>query len=232
MTAQTPNQTPNQVPNQVPKPGPGFDEILAFHGVELDGGDIPSLQGFLEYLYAVNESMNLTRIAPEDAWSRHIADSLSLLPAIASEDAKTVIDVGSGGGLPAIPLAICLPGVHFHLIESTAKKAAFLEAVAVHTGLANVTVHAERAEKLGEKPKGLLRGCGDVVTSRAVGRLKALAGWCMPLLKPGGLMLSIKGEQAQAEVDEADGTLRRIRLDVVDVRRGPTGTVVAIRKRG
>ncbi len=217
---------------QIPAPGPDFNEILAFHGVELDGGDIPSLQGFLRYLYEVNESMNLTRVAPADAWARHIADSLSLLPAIANEEAKSVIDVGSGGGLPAIPLAICLPGVQFHLVESTAKKAAFLEAVAVHAGLGNVIVHTERAERLGEKPNGLLRGRGDVVTSRAVGRLKALSEWCKPLLRPGGLMLSIKGEQAQAEVDEAGGTLRRIRMDVVDVRRGPTGTVVAIRKRG
>lgn len=216
--------------SRVPEPGDPFTRALAAIGVELDEGDGPGLARFLELLYEANERMNLTRIPPAEAWVKHVADSLSLLPVITGAGAKVIADVGSGGGVPALPLALCHRGPRWHLIESTEKKARFLGAAVEQLGLAGeVSVHPLRAEALGG-PGGMLRGKVDLVTSRAVGRLASLVGWCCPLLRPGGIMAAIKGEQARAEVEEAAAALRAHRAAVVDLRRGPTGTVVVIEK--
>lgn len=101
--------------------------MLKSQSIELDHGDEDKLATFLSHLLLVNQQFNLTAIKdPAEAWVKHIADSLSLLPFLAALDAKNVADIGSGGGLPGIPLAIAMPNVSFTLIESTGKKARFL----------------------------------------------------------------------------------------------------------
>lgn len=214
---------------RIPPPPPEFTTTLSELQVEFEADDVSRLAAFLELLYDANERMNLTRIPPEEAWVKHVADSLSLLPLIASAEAQVVVDVGSGGGVPAFPLALCHAGPEWHLIESTEKKARFLRETAQALGLDPITVHAARAEAAGGAG-GPLRSRADIVTSRAVGRLAVLAGWCLPLVRPGGLLLAIKGAQAETEVGEAAATLRAHRATVIDLRRGPTGTVVVIEK--
>ncbi|MDA1008505.1 MAG: 16S rRNA (guanine(527)-N(7))-methyltransferase RsmG [Planctomycetota bacterium] len=214
----------------IQKPSESFLASLTIYGIELESGDLVKLGEYLRLLYAANESMNLTSVPLDQAWDRHIADSLSLMPFVASADAKRIVDVGSGGGLPALPLAICLPDCQFDLVESTGKKAKFLEETATALGLLNVKVHNARAEAVGASRGGDLRGCADIVTSRAVGRLKLLLEICIPLVKVGGLMLTIKGEQVDVEVTESEGVLRALGSTIVNTQRGPTGTVVAVRK--
>ncbi len=127
----------------------------------------------------MNERVNLTAITdPAEAWTRHILDALTLVPLMADlAEGSAVLDVGSGGGVPGIPMAIARPDLAFTLVEATQKKAAFLTAVSAALGLTNVTVLAERAEVLGPT----MRARFDVVTARAVGRLVALVPTHHPL---------------------------------------------------
>ncbi|MCH2147225.1 MAG: 16S rRNA (guanine(527)-N(7))-methyltransferase RsmG, partial [Phycisphaerales bacterium] len=107
-----------------------FIEEVASLGIEFDAGDVDALASYLHLLYEKNQVMNLTAVKSiEDAWERHLYDSLTLLPILSELQCEHVIDVGSGGGLPGIPLAITLPEMTFVLVETTKKKALFLHEV-------------------------------------------------------------------------------------------------------
>ena len=197
-------------------------------GIALEPAEIERLSRFLGCLFATNERINLTRIERESAWSRHVIDSLALLAPLAGlEEVRDAIDVGSGGGLPAIPLAIACPDIRWTLLESTGKKARFLEAVAAHLGLANVTVVAERAE---QAARGGMRERFDVATSRAVGALGPLAILSVPFLRIGGVMLAIKGAKAPEEVADAKQDLYALHAHVVGEIATGSNTIVAIEK--
>ncbi|MEY3143617.1 MAG: putative glucose-inhibited division protein [Planctomycetota bacterium] len=198
-------------------------------GVELSATEESLLARYLGMLFATNERFNLTRIDKESAWSRHVVDSLTLLGPLASmETVESAIDIGSGGGLPAIPLAIARPDIGFTLLEATGKKARFLEAVAARLGLTNIAVVQTRAEAAA---RGALREKFDVATSRAVGALDGLALISIPFLRIGGLMLAIKGERAPDEIGAAKQTLYELHSAVVGEIRTETNTIVAIEKQ-
>jgi 16S rRNA (guanine527-N7)-methyltransferase len=136
-------------------------------------------------------------------WSRHLLNSAvvsELIPADAS-----VADVGSGAGLPGIPLAIARPDVSVTLIEPLLRRATFLEEAAAELGLTNVRVIRARSEDL-HRSDDLAPGF-DVVTSRAVASLAQLIDWCMPLVAPTGAVVALKGETAAQEVMDAQRTL-------------------------
>ena len=203
---------------------------LAAQGIELDAGEPERLRGYLRALLEANERFNLTAVTDAaEAWVRHVQDSLSLVPFLASAGAKAVIDVGSGGGLPGMPLAIAMPDVSFTLLEATGKKAAFLEETARALGCANVRVVNDRAEAAGQDHHAH-RATYDVAVSRAVGRLNVLAELTVPFVREGGTVLCIKGAQAPEEVAEAKQALYRLHAQVADLVRTPTGTVVVIEK--
>lgn len=125
---------------------------------------------------------------------RHIEDSLQLLPLI-PEGIDGAIDLGSGGGLPGIVLALA-SGIHFDLVESDIRKAAFLREAATVTG-APVTVHATRIEHLDIQPRRL-------ITARALAALPKLLPLAYPLLAPGGACLFPKGETVETELSDAE----------------------------
>src|SRR5690606_31444047 len=116
-------------------------------------------------------------------------------------------DIGSGGGVPGIPVAIARPDAQVMLIESTKKKAAFLRECARELGLANVTVRDERAEEVGHSE---LRETFDVVTARAVGELVWLVEWGLPLVRKGGSMLAMKGQRVNEELPAAYKAIRAL----------------------
>src|SRR5690554_1207516 len=114
----------------------------------LDSARIEQLDGYINLLLTANERMNLTRITDRSAAEvQHVGDALTLLPFLPVESHR-LADVGSGGGVPGIVLAIVRPDSQVVLIESTKKKAAFLRDCAADLGLANVTVHDQRAEEV------------------------------------------------------------------------------------
>ena len=130
------------------KPTESFLAAAADAGIAFESGELDQLGQYLALLVEANETTNLTRIVdPDDAWPRHILDALQLLALLGElpPEAK-VLDVGSGGGIPAIPLAIVRPDLQFTLLEATGKKAEFLSSTTHALGLGNVNVVQNRAE--------------------------------------------------------------------------------------
>jgi 16S rRNA (guanine527-N7)-methyltransferase len=205
----------------------GFEARLDAVGGRISSTQLETVGAYLALLLAMNEQVNLTAIvSPHEAWERHALDALTLLPALSHlPPASRVADVGSGGGVPGLVLAIARPDLAFVLVESIAKKAAFLEDAARALGLANVWVRAERAEAVSRSRE---RRSFDVVTARAVARLDALVRTTAPLANAGGRLAFIKGQRADEELDEAKSTLARLALAHRSTTSTPTGKVVVI----
>ena len=223
-------RAPLVLPSSVPLTTPdGFGARLEAVGASVSPSMLAQLGDYLARLLAMNEQMNLTAIkGAESAWERHVRDALTLLPLIADQPAGSLlVDIGSGGGIPGIPLAIARPDLRVSLVEATQKKCAFLVAVSAAIGLTNVTVHAERAEDLG---KSKLRGAFDVVTARAVARLAALAPLVLPFARPGGLVLLIKGQRADEELAEATSVIEKQHATHEGTLATPTGRIVKLRR--
>ena len=164
------------------------------------------LSRYLDLLFAANQTMNLTRIVDRpSAEVQHVGDALTVLRYLPPGEVR-VADIGSGGGVPGIPLAIARPDARFVLLESTRKKAAFLQRTAAKLGLDNVRVLDARAEDAGRDPK--LRESFDAAVARAVGTMDWLAEWCLPLLKKGGVMLAMKGPKAAEELPVAEHVIK------------------------
>ncbi|WP_288832409.1 16S rRNA (guanine(527)-N(7))-methyltransferase RsmG [uncultured Corynebacterium sp.] len=161
-------------------------------------------------------------------WSRHLLNCAVVSEALGPD--LRVADVGSGAGLPGIPLAIARPDLHVTLIEPLLKRSTYLAEVKEELGLDNVTVVRGRAE---EQKKSLF----DVVTSRAVAPLGKLAGWSLPLVKVGGAMVAMKGasvgeelERDRAAITRAGGGEAEIVTVGADVLEQPT-TLIRIPRR-
>lgn len=179
-------------------------DIAAQANVALDQVKIDRLNAYLDRLLAINEQMNLTRIENrEQAELLHIADSLTILRHIPTT-ALRIADIGSGGGLPGIPLAIARPDLKIILIDATLKKAAFLEHTAAELKLENVQVIAQRSEQL-RGPQW------DVVTARALASMDKLIGLCLPLVRPGGTLLAMKGPKGREELLTCSSIIKRYR---------------------
>jgi 16S rRNA (guanine527-N7)-methyltransferase len=180
---------------------------LARLGIALPDEALPTLAKYLALLLGANEQFNLTAIRePEAAWRRHVIDSLTILPGLDQLPAgASVIDVGSGGGLPGIPLAVARPDLTVTLLESTGKKATFLRRCVAETPLPNVKVVQERAEIAGQDRAH--RQAYSAVVCRAIGPMREVLEYTLPLAKLGGVVLAMKGPKAEAELDEAADAL-------------------------
>lgn len=214
-----------------PPPPETFIEQAAALGIVFEAGDVERLGRFLSLLLEANRRFNLTAITDlQEAWPRHVLNSLGLVPYLAQTVAERVIDVGSGGGLPGLPLAIAMPQVAFCLLEATGKKARFLEETARALGLTNVSVVNDRAETVGQD-RAHHREHYDAVVARAVGGLAVLLELTVPLARVGGHVLAIKGKRAECEIAEAKQALHLLHAQIVAADRTPTGTVIVIQKR-
>lgn len=191
------------------------------------GTDIPPLSPELREKLALyagllarwNQTIRL--VSTQDIatiWTRHIEDSLQLAPYL-PKGLPGAIDLGSGGGLPGIVLALA-SGVPFDLVESDGRKAAFLREAAQATG-APVTVHAQRIEAVSLPPRPL-------VTARALAPLPKLLALAAPLLAPGGLCLFPKGQSHDAEIDEARQSWT-MTIDIIPSRTAPEARLLVIR---
>jgi 16S rRNA (guanine527-N7)-methyltransferase len=215
-----------------------FCEALDELGINIADHDIERCAAYLAILLETNKRFNLTSIRdPDEAWTRHILDSLTLLPLLEtypwpladSESGPELADVGSGGGLPGIPLAIGLPSVHFTLIESTGKKATFLNQCVEELGLVNVRVVNDRAESLA-KVGGPGRERFDGVVARAVGPMNVLLEFTIPFLKPMGVAFFIKGQKAETELEQASNACKVLRCAHLETIPTPTGRIVIVEK--
>lgn len=168
-------------------------------------------QRFVAMLLAANGRVNLTRVTEPDAVARlHLLDSLAALPLLDSWGPAMAIDLGSGGGLPAIPLALARPEMAWALVDSVGKKAAALRAFVAALGVRNVTVIADRAETLGRDPRHRERY--GVVTARACAALPVLVELALPFLSIGGPLLAWKGPLGEADEEVRRGRVAAGRL--------------------
>ena len=151
-------------------------------------------------MITVNESMNLTAITDsEDIILKHIADSATVIKYI--PQSARLLDVGTGGGFPALPIAIIRPDVSVYALDSTAKKLKYIDETANILSLSNIKTVNGRAEELGKSVN--YRERFDVVTARAVSDLNVLSELCLPFVKIGGVFISMKGSSAHEEMATA-----------------------------
>ena len=161
--------------------------------LNLDENQIIQLMLYLDLLIKWNGVYNLTSVRnTTDMVKQHLLDSLAA--AFAFNEAKNVLDVGAGGGLPGIVLAIVYPKTKFALIDTVSKKTAFLKQVKAELVLTNVSVYTGRVEQL--EPAELF----DVITSRAFSELANFVNWAGHLLKQGGQMIALKGQLPEGEI--------------------------------
>lgn len=176
-------------------------------GIELDPHRITQFERYLELLEAGNDRMNLTAVPPEQYVTRHLLDSLAAAPYLAANHQR-LVDVGTGAGLPGIPLAILYPNRSFLLLDSLKKRIGFLDEVISEIGLTNAATRHIRAEDAGHAPD--LRQQFDAALSRAVAALPILAELCVPLISIGGSFIALKGDavaEESAAANEAFKTL-------------------------
>ena len=161
--------------------------------MKLDIGE-PQQQKLLAYLALLqkwNKTYNLTALRDEAKMvSHHLLDSLTLLPYI--RNAQTLADIGSGGGMPGIPAAICRPDLQITLVDANTKKTAFLQQAAIELGLDNVSVFAGRVENLHQT--------ADIVTSRAFAELADFVSLTRHLLHENSIWAAMKGAYPQDEL--------------------------------
>lgn len=176
-------------------------EGAAALGLPLTGAQLAQFQAYHEMLADWNTRVNLTAITdPVGVQTRHFLDALAVaaaLPVPPSGDAR-LIDLGTGAGLPGLPLKILWPSIGLTLVDSVGKKTAFLRAVVEALGLGGVVVLTARAETLGHDPAH--RAAYDVVTARGVAALPVLAEYGLPLCRVGGVMLAPKKGNLAAEL--------------------------------
>ena len=214
---------PTRVQDTPPLPEAYHDALrrgLADVGIELRPDALGAIDGHVRLLLAWTTAINLTAIRePADVALGHVVDSLSALPLLRDRAPRHLLDLGSGGGFPGLPLAAALRAVDVTLLEPVGKKARFLETVAEATGLADrVTVAALRAEQVAHDPAR--RGGWDIVTARAVGSAADLVELGFPLLAPGGALVAWKRGDLSAELDGAARAVDALgggTLDVLDV---------------
>jgi len=167
------------------------------------GTRLPLVEAYADLLSTVGVTRGL--LGPREAnrlWDRHLLNSVAAAGAFPSTG--LVVDIGSGAGLPGIPLAILRPELTVRLVEPLLRRATFLTEVVDELGLSNVEVVRSRAEDLHGS------WTAPTVTARAVAPLGRLAGWCLPLVAPGGSLLALKGDRADDELAAAASSLRRL----------------------
>jgi len=171
-------------------------------GLNLSSGNIADLEFFLQEMGRWNQVHNLTAIEGEKNSVRlHLIDSIMVLPVMRrflDLPNPKIADLGSGGGLPAIPIAILQPEWHLSLIEAVRKKTAFLQHVRGKLGLKNIQVLSERVEEVAKSQQGQF----DAVISRAFTNLAHFLELSLPLLRPNGLVFAMKAKRADEELQD------------------------------
>ena len=163
-------------------------------GVALSDAAVDKLLAYQALMIKWNRTYNLTAIRdPEEMLVHHLLDSLVVAPLL-PHGPLTLADVGSGGGLPGIPLAIARPEIQVTLIETSSKKSAFQQQVKIELGLSNVSIYSGRVEDYKDK------GSFDAVISRAFAELRDFVTWSGDLAKPQGRLYAMKGIYPEAEV--------------------------------
>ena len=205
-------------------------DLQRYEGI-INGELKERFEAFKNMLLCYNNKFNLTAITDEkDIYIKHFLDCVS--GDMFFKECVSVVEIGSGGGFPSIPLKLLRDDLKFTLVESTGKKCEYLKDVVDKLKLSCVQVVNARAEELGKDKK--YREKFDVCTARAVARLNTLAEYCLPFVKVGGRFVAYKGNCAE-EIDEAKKAFEILggELEQIEKYQLPNGenrTLVVVRK--
>ena len=178
-------------------------------GLQLDSQQQAKINAYLDGLVKWNQAYNLTAIRdPGEMVVKHLLDSLAIYPAVLGSN---ILDVGTGPGLPGIPLSICFPQRHFTLLDSNGKKTRFMLQMKHELQLDNVTVINDRIESLTESEQF------DCVTCRAFSSLQEFVAHCLHLIRPDGELVAMKGKVPDDEIAALDHSSVQIEIEKITV---------------
>ena len=182
--------------------------------MDLSDAKISQFMTYMEMLIETNKSLNLTAITePEEVITKHFLDSLTAEKFI--PQGASLIDVGCGAGFPGLPLKIARDDISLTLLDSLAKRLAFIEDVLKTADVKNTKcVHARAEDGARDKAR---REKYDVAVSRAVANMAVLCEYCLPYVKIGGLFLALKGPAAQEEIENAKGAIKTLGGEVIEI---------------
>ncbi|MFZ7110938.1 MAG: 16S rRNA (guanine(527)-N(7))-methyltransferase RsmG [Desulfatiglandales bacterium] len=204
------------------------------YGIDLSPQQLATFRRYLDELWDWNRRMNLTGLTLRE---RIVIELFldSLVPVPFLPDRGSLLDVGSGAGLPGLPFKICKPELKVHLLEPNAKRVSFLKHVIGLLGMEEIEVIRGRIER----DRSLLTPEGyDVVTARALAGLDQIIAWCGPVLRPGGQLIGFLGQQGEGELERHRNGFLKQDLEPVRTktyllpRKDSKRTVVILRKRG
>lgn len=178
-----------------------FNKLLANINIELSDRQLEQFEIYFKFLVEYNEYVNLTAITEEeDVYIKHFYDSILVGQVLDLNTVNSICDVGSGAGFPSIPLKIVYPHLNVTIVDGLDKRITFLKQLVSKLGLANVNLVHGRAEEYAKDH----RESFDMVTARAVARANILNELCIPLVKVGGNFVSMKGKNAEEEINEGN----------------------------
>jgi len=199
------------------------------NGVAITDAQLALLEQHQNMVLETNKHMNLTAITdPKEFAIKHIADSLTILPYVPRE--AKLADIGTGAGFPGLVLAIMREDLHVTLVDSLRKRVFFLQEAVSKLGLQNVECVHTRAEDLARV--GITF---DICVARAVARMDKLVRWTLPITKPGGTFLAMKGPDISDELENAEPALEKLggyvkSVDLVEITPGLVHSIVVITK--
>ena len=177
------------------------------------------LEKYMDLVLAYNEHVNLTAIREKDEFVvKNIIDSLCVISDKRYENARKIIDVGTGAGLPGIPLAIASPDKEFVLMDSLAKRVKIIDDIVDELCISNVKAVHYRAEDMAHEIE--YREKFDICVSRAVSHLSVLTEYCLPFVRKGGYFVSYKGSEFEEEADSAANALKILGGKIESAERG------------
>ena len=192
-------------------------EAFAKLNIEMTDVKLQQLQLYMEGILEWNQHVNLTAITDEDDFvQKHYIDSLLCANADEFRSAQKILDMGTGGGFPGIPLAIAFPDKEFVLADSLNKRIRIIDELAAKAGISNISAVHGRAEELARKPE--YREQFDACVSRAVANMSTLSEYCLPYVIVGGWFIAYKGSDCEAEISAAAKAIQRMGGGKAEIR--------------
>ena len=201
-------------------------EVFDRLNIEFDEERESKYKGYMDDVLELNKSINLTAITDKDKFIEgHYVDSLACAFLQEFDKARRVVDIGTGGGFPGVPLAIAYPDKEFVLVDSLNKRIKIINSLCEKYEITNVKAIHGRAEEFARKPD--LRDSFDMCVSRAVANMSTLVELCLPFVKTGGFFVAYKGPESDEEINNSakaiktlGGTMDRVAAAEI----GPRGT--------
>lgn len=184
-----------------------FREIFRKLDIAFSPDKEDKLSGYMDEILELNQHINLTAITDRDEFIRkHYIDSLLCVSYDEFKNTKNIIDVGTGGGFPGVPLAVAFPEKNFVLIDSLNKRIKIINELCEKLGIMNVRAVHGRAEELARKKD--MRDSFDLCVSRAVANMSTLTEYCLPFVKKGGYFIAYKGPECGPEIAAASRAIK------------------------